>query len=786
MSDYSLLHDARQKAQQCLSQARYKLNVHKCPFFLDVLSFTSLDKLSSLWYYDITITCDAPDITPAALLQKPAAFLFQTPGISSVAATAVRTVYGVVQRFGRVATSADETRYSLRLSPRIALMRHTKRSEIYLNQSVTGVVTYLLRCHGLEGADFTFRLSRDYPVRELITQWRETDLEFMQRLLAQVGIFWRFEMDDRLERDVVIFQDSQEHYQFGFFYPLRNPAGMNDDGQESLWSMQTRHNVVSGGVVTRDYNYRQPMSPLESIQSLNGEAGGITGEVYHYAEPFLSDGDNDSPETGAFYARLRHERLLNGRHTISGCANSPRLLPGQVVETDGDLPPCLKEGIVITEVRARGSRADSFSLEFNGIPYSETLCYRPPDLDRPIIAGTLPARVESTVKDDAYAWLDSLGRYRIKLDFDRSATLPGYAYLWLRLAKPYAGDAYGWHAPLLDGTEVSIAFDGGDPDRPYIAYAQHDSVHPDPVTRDNHTRNVWRTPANNKLRMEDRRHEEHIKLATEYGKSQLNLGYIVNGQRKPRGGGFELRTDEHGAVRAAKGLLLTADGQPEAQGQALEMTPAINRIQRANNDMAALSSAAERAGALVADIRAQKEMLEERLAQLQSAVLLVSAPLGVALTSGQHLQLCSAQNATFNAGRHLDMATMKNLSISVNEALRLFVLKDGATLIANQGEVTMEAQHNTLSLNAREQISITSTDDEIVITTPKTLTLNGGGSYLTLSECGIEQGSAGDFIIKAAQYNVPGAVADLPVEMPVFAADEPTDAMRNPGKWSSN
>ncbi len=104
----------------------------------------------------------------------------------------------------------------------------------------------------------------------------------------------------------------------------------------------------------------------------------------------------------------------------------------------------------------------------------------------------------------------------MKLDVDRTGREQGYAYLWLRLAKPYAGDNYGWHAPLLDGTEVSVAFDSGDPDRPYIAHAQHDSAHPDHVTRDNHTRNVLRTPANNKLRMEDQRRQEHIKLAINY------------------------------------------------------------------------------------------------------------------------------------------------------------------------------------------------------------------------------------------------------------------------------
>ncbi|EDX8185166.1 type VI secretion system tip protein VgrG, partial [Salmonella enterica subsp. arizonae] len=94
--------------------------------------------------------------------------------------------------------------------------------------------------------------------------------------------------------------------------------------------------------------------------------------------------------------------------------------------------------------------------------------------------------------------------------------------------------------------------------------------HPDHVNRDNHTRNVLRTPANNKLRMEDRRGEEHIKLATEYGKTQLNSGHLVDAQGQRRGTGAELRTDEWGTIRAGKGLFVSADAQAKAQGEVLD------------------------------------------------------------------------------------------------------------------------------------------------------------------------------------------------------------------------
>lgn len=781
----SSLIKATSVVQQLSGQSRYRVDVHECDHFLDVLRYSAVESLSQPWRYDVAVTCSSADIACDTLLLKPASFTFQTPVFDGTPALPVRTVFGVVESFRRVSTSNDETRYALTIVPRLALLGYTKGSEIYLNQSVTEVVEQVLRKHGLEGPDFEFRLSREYPARELITQWRETDLEFIQRLLAEVGIYWRYEMDSRLEQDVVIFQDSQQQYEFGVTLPLRNQAGMSDSGRESIWGIQTAYNVVSGSVATRDYNYREALQPQDSAESIFSKEGITTGETYHYADPFLTAGDAESTETGAYFARLRHERILNAQYHVTGHSSSLHLAPGQVLETDGTLPDVVREGIVITTVCTSGSRKSSFTLTFEGIPYRETVCWRPALLSRPVISGSLPARVESTQKGDTYSWLDQEGRYRVRLDFDRNSTEQGYAYLWLRLAKPYAGDTYGFHSPLLDGTEVAVVFDGGDPDRPYIAYALHDSEHPDHVTSDNHTRNVWRTPANNKLRMEDKRQEEHIKLATEYGKTQLNLGHLVNSQREKRGAGFELRTDEHGAVRAAKGLFLTADAQASARGPVLEMAPAISQINQANSQMQALNSAAEAAGALVCDINTQINFLTDKIKGLQSAVLLGSAPQGVALTSGEHLQLSSTRNTMINAGQHLDIGAMKNLSVSVEKALGLFVHKDGAKLVANQGDIEIQAQHNTMALFSEKQLTVTSSEDEIIISTPETLTLNGGGSYLRLSKNGIEHGSDGMMVMKVASYLVPGSGNSVPLETPDFKMTDVTVTTKNSAKWTS-
>jgi type VI secretion system secreted protein VgrG len=98
---------------------------------------------------------------------------------------------------------------------------------------------------------------------------------------------------------------------------------MSDSGQESIWDIQTAYNVVSGSVATRDYNYREALTPQDSAESIFSKEGITSGETYHYAEPFLTAGDAESTESGAYFARLRHERILNAQYRVSGHSSSP-------------------------------------------------------------------------------------------------------------------------------------------------------------------------------------------------------------------------------------------------------------------------------------------------------------------------------------------------------------------------------------------------------------------------------------------------------------------------------
>ncbi|EFB9751822.1 DUF2345 domain-containing protein [Escherichia coli] len=742
---------------QNFDHSHHKLKIRGQQSPVDVLTFEGREQLSTPFRYDIQFTSTDKAITPELVLMQDGAFSLTAPPVQGMPVQApLRTLYGVITGFKHLSSSQDEARYEVRLEPRMALLARSRQNAIYQNLTVPQIVEKILReRHQMRGQDFVFNLKSEYPAREQVMQYGEDDLTFVSRLLSEVGIWFRFATDARLKIEVIAFYDDQSGYERGLTLPLRHPSGLHDGATEAVWGLNTAYRVVEKSVSTRDYNYRTATAEMMTEQhDATGGDNTTYGEAYHYADNFLQKGDNEAAESGAFYARIRHERYLNEQAILKGLSTSSLLMPGLEIRVQGDdAPAVFRKGVLITGVTASAARDRSYELTFTAIPYSERYGYRPALIPRPVMAGTLPARVTSTVKNDIYAHIDKDGRYRVNLDFDRDTWKPGYESLWVRQSRPYAGDTYGLHLPLLAGTEVSIAFEEGNPDRPYIAGVKHDSAHTDHVTIQNYKRNVLRTPANNKIRLDDERGKEHIKVSTEYGgKSQLNLGHLVDAGKQQRGEGFELRTDMWGAVRAKKGIFISADAQDKAQGQVREMAPAMAILDGAQSQMQSLSTDAQTTNADPADLSSQIALLQQSVKDLTQAVILLSAPKGVAIASGEHLQLAASKNVIANAGNNADIGVVKNMFIGVGQALSVFVRKAGIKLFANKGAVSVQAQNDLMELLAQKSIEITSTEDEIKITAKKKITLNGGGSYIRLDACGIEAGTPGEYNVKAGYY----------------------------------
>ena len=755
-----------------VSHNRYTLTIDKLSSPISILRLETQEQLNQPWRYTIAFTSSDKMLSINSVLNQQATFSFN-PVTDTLLNTAIhslsdlpsinnpRRMYGVITEFSQLSVNKDEALYQVVLSSRLARLALNRNNAIFQNMSVVSVVEEVLRSHGFTGIDYRLALKDSYPIREFITQWNESDLEFIQRLLADVGIWFRFESHTQHDCDVMVLSDYEQGYHQATDIDYKLETGTLDSEVESVWEMALHSQIVESSVKVQDYNYRKADENL--LCEMNTQPTDITtyGTNYRYAEHYKSTGgdkqnsntqDNNHDnsgniESGQWYARIRHEHAISRQILITGKSNSYTLAPGQHIRITGNPLPALQEGVIILTINGQGNRTDAFELSFTAIAYQVLKPYRPAPIAWPKAVGTLPARVTSP-DSDIYGYIDTQGRYRVKFNVDLKNWKNGQESLWVRLAKPYAGHTYGFHFPLINNTEVAIGFMDNNPDRPYIAHAMHDSAHPDHVTTVNKHRNVIRTPTNNKLRMDDKRGKEHIKLATEYGKTQLNIGHLVDQNKEQRGEGFELRTDEWGAIAAEKGLYLTSQTEPKAQGKQLDMQGAITQLENALSIAKALQNAANSSQAHTAETDSQAQ-LKTSLTQLAESGILAYAQEGIALTSPEDIQLSTSNNVTVTAENQTDISALKNITASSAEAIGLFAHKSGMKVFTNQGDIEVQAQNANLAMAAKQDIKIDSVEGKVSITASENITLICGGSYIKINESGIELGTSANVYFKS-------------------------------------
>ncbi|HDS6048868.1 TPA: type VI secretion system tip protein VgrG [Klebsiella pneumoniae subsp. pneumoniae] len=766
------------------SHNHHLLSVKGCEAGLDVLAFEGDEALSQPFRYRIEFTSADHAISKEMMLMKAASLTLQAPvaqGFGINVQQPVRVIQGVVTGFERLSTSRDETHYALTLQPRLALLNRSHQNAIYQDQSVPQIVEKILReRHGLRGQDFLFSLTKTYPRREQVMQYGEDDLRFITRLLGEVGIWFRFTADTRLHIDVAEFCDSQQGYEKGLTLPSVPPSGQQSAGVDAVWEMACRHRVVEQQVSTRDYNYREATADMNAQVDVTRGETTTFGEAYHWGDNYLTAGNvhdrHPAPESGAFYARLRHERYLNGQTRMQATTSCPTLCPGQVLKVTGgeEVAREFADGVLVTAMHSHARRDADFAVEFAGIPDSPDVGYRPEPGARPVMAGTLPARVTSTRENDTYGHIDKHGRYRVNMLFDRARWETGFESLWVRQSRPYAGDTYGLHLPLLAGTEVAIGFEDGNPDRPYIAGVLHDSAHGDHVTIRNDKRNVLRTPANNKIRLDDERGKEHIKVSTEYGgKSQLNLGHLVDAEKQPRGDGFELRTDSWGAIRAQKGMFISADGQAQAQGQVLAMEPAVSLLKGAVNQVTEWGSLTQTHHNVIPDT-GPLSALTTGSSDLKQPTLLMSAPQGIAAVTPETTLLHSGNGLYLQSLGEVNITTAQRCSLNASQAISLLAQQEGMRLVSAKGPLQVESHGDILSLTALKDITVQSTQGHLQLTAKNGITLGCGGAYIRLTPQGEVQIHGPGVISLKGQHDLQGPVSEefpLP-ELPASVCKE--------------
>ncbi len=346
---------------------------------------------------------------------------------------------------------------------------------------------------------------------------------------------------------------------------------------------------------------------------------------------------------------------------------------------------------------------------------------------------------------------------------------------WVDVLTPWAGAGYGARFLPRVGEIVVIDFFDGNIDRPFVVGRIHEAErHPTQFDQKGQLPDTKKLSGIrseevdgkgfNQLRFDDTTGQISAQLQSSHAASQLNLGNLSHPKDKAesdgRGEGFELRTDQWGAVRAGSGLLVSTHKQDQAQGVHLDANEAKQQIEGGLNNAKALSEVAKNQQTdpleNLENLKSFIEKLEQqdnaKAKTFKEAIMLLASPNSVALSSNEDIHLSADGQLNQTAGDSINLSTQKNLIAHAQNKISLFAAQEGARLYAGKGKVEIQAQGDGADLIARKAVQVISTEDKIEATAAKEIVLTAGGSQVKITGSGIFMTTSGKFEVKAGQH----------------------------------
>lgn len=405
-----------------------------------------------------------------------------------------------------------------------------------------------------------------------------------------------------------------------------------------------------------------------------------------------------------------------------------------------------------------------------------------PEQHRPI---AYPQRAKVVGPEGETIHVDEWGRIKVRFLFTRSDdhSHDGGAgsndndtdSAWVDVLTPWAGEGYGARFLPRIGEVVVIDFFDGNIDRPFVTGRIHEAQRsptkfdvkgqlPDTKKLSGIRSQEVNGSGFNQLRFDDTTGQISTQLQSSHAATQLNLGNLSHPKEQAtsqgRGEGFELRTDAWGAVRAGKGMLISTYAQEQAQGLHLDANESKQQLEGGLNNSKALSEVAKNQQTdpleVLDHLKTFLDQIEQRdrdkAAAFKQAIMVLSAPNSMALTSNENIHLSADGQISQTAGDSINLSTQKNFIAHAQNKISFFAAQNGARMYAGKGRIELQAQSDGTDIIARKGIQIISTEDRIEITSPKEIILTANGSQLKINSSGIFPVTGGKLEVKAGQH----------------------------------
>jgi type VI secretion system secreted protein VgrG len=409
--------------------------------------------LSVIFSVDVEFLCQDADLDLKALLFSEA--VVTLINLDDLSGGALRYFHGVVERAEYVRKQALEHVYRLELRPRIHGLAYRTRTRIFQDQTVVEIVKRVFADAGIPAGSVNWQTNVTYPKREYCCQWKESELNFVLRLLEEEGIFYWF--DHQSSDHLLNLADGPTVHQpidGDNLLPFsRQQRGDDDIVQDLVFRTELCHD----GYQARDWNFELGGDPLKS------EALSPKAELVRYEYP---GGFNKMSEGSRHVAQRLAESLVR-RYTLTGRSNCTKLLPGRTFETVNAQPLNLCQEYLLLEVEHRYHQpvddSPTYTSTFRATA-SAGVEFRPLRVTpRPRVFGKESAVVTGPPGEEIH--VDKYGRIKVHFAWDREGTIDDKASCWMRVQQQNTSG--GQIMPRV-GWEVDVGFIDGDPDRPLV------------------------------------------------------------------------------------------------------------------------------------------------------------------------------------------------------------------------------------------------------------------------------------------------------------------------------
>ncbi len=659
---------------------------------LHVLSFQGEETVSEFFQFNLVLGCSSADIDFQKVVGQPALLTLKNK-------QGTRYFHGISSRFVQQEKARRFTVYTLTLVPKTWRLFHRKDCRIFQKKHIKAIISdEILKKANIEHK-FRTKGGKDPEKREYCVQYRESDWNFIARLLEEEGFFYFFE--HKSDKHVLqIGNDYQLHPDIQGDDATINyhPPDTTTPDEEHIYRLQYSEEVRSGKVTINDFNFEKPSLDFKSPDKAKLDTD---LEVYDYPGLFML------PETGGDLAKVRVEELQAMRKVVEGESDCIRFCAGYSFTLDkhhrkalnkkkymlvrvshfGEKHSDLEAGAVSERIRY----SNSFQCIQRDVPY-RPLRITP----KPQVMGCQTAIVTGPSTEEIYT--DKHGRVKVQFHWDRLGKSDENSSCWIRVSQLWAGQSWGAMWIPRIGQEVIVDFLEGDPDRPIITGRVYHAQNPPPYSLPaEKTKSTIKSNSSkggggsNEIRFEDKKGSEEIYTHAQKDQNEKvenNMSTSVgNDQSISVGHDRSVTTENDETITITKGkrVRTVVTGTDEVKVETATRTVTVKGDSTLN---------------VTTGGRTVKVDTKGYTLDVKKGLAITVATGGAATTisGGDHTITIGAGSSTINAKKGLTLTTPKTLTAIGNVEAKV---SGDKVSITGKTEVTIGVGSSSITLNAQ-------------------------------------------------------------------------------------